>query len=416
MSALRWRRLPRMIVCLLVFFPGIGAAQVWNPVSSIGRAAVSALLEHEGVLYAAAWERVYRSTDSGMNWDPPRAVPPLTNPTNMTSLAAAGDAVFAGNMIDGVYRSLDQGATWTRFNDGLSGAALRVFTITVRGDSVYAGTDGAGVYVRDVAGTHPWHPFNHGLGWYSVNALTTFDDRLCAQISGFFFSRRVDAPAWDSTPWNEFDSQTDAKQLHAHGGRIFAGVPRGLLRWDGTAPKWESVNVAPASNRHGAAFASLGDTLLAVMQVSIGWHHIAASIDGGTQWTLRDESQGEVHALLAHHGTLWSGRTDGLWMRPLGAPAATEPVPETGGYVLDPPFPQPTSDAASITMHLPHAARVSLHVHDGLGRSVRTVLDGADVDPGVHRVVADLTGLPPGWYAIVLRAPDGVAQRLLLHR
>lgn len=403
-----------MLVLSFLLLHGTALSQIWTPAPQVGRTTVSALLAHEGVLYAGAWDHIYRSLDSGKSWDPPRDFPPLGAEPDVSSFAAADAAVFAGTMLDGIYRSTNHGSTWTRFNEGLSGNALRVAHLAVLGDSIYAGTDGAGVYVRDVRGTTPWEPFNDGLGWYTVNSLTEFDGRICAQISEFFF-HRTPTTVWASVPWDASGSQRAAIDLFVHRGRLYAGVPRGIMRWDGHASMWAQLDLSPAPNRHGCNFASIGDSLFAVLQLSLGWHQLVLSGDGGEHWQSIEQTQGEVHALIEFAGTLWSARTDGLWSRPLENTSGVARPSEAAAIRLDPPWPQPASASASLLLHLAREQQVTIRVHDALGRAVRTIEADREYSPGTHRVSADLSRLAPGWYVVRIDTPSGVWLRPLLH-
>jgi hypothetical protein len=71
--------------------------------------------------------------------------------------------LYAGTNGLGVFTSGDLGQTWHAFNDGLVGgivdSQLDVSDLEVLGDSLYAGTFGAGVYVRTLAGVGTWHHF-----------------------------------------------------------------------------------------------------------------------------------------------------------------------------------------------------------------------------------------------------------------
>lgn len=387
-------------------------AQIWTPVPEIGRDVVYALLAHRGVLHAATGAVIYRSTDSGKTWALPIAYPKTDTPPEYTSFLAAGDLLFAGTVYDGVYRSEDRGETWTRFG---AGHPDRVAGLALRGDSIYAITDDAGIHVRDIGGQHAWNSYNEGLGWMGGALITTFEDRLVATLSEFTFVRGPGDNAWRSLPWDAEGNQKFASAMHVHGSLLFAGTATGVKRWNGTDPTWQQLDVSPAPNRRAKALTSVGDRVFAVLQPNPARHLIVASDDEGERWTIIDDTQGEVLAFTAEHGMFWSARADGLWYRPLDAPSGLAPLPGSVEVRLEPPYPQPASSIASLQFHLERGQRVTLRVHDALGRVVRSLADGSQYSPGTHHLAVDLTGLAPGWYAVRLETPSGVRLQPLLH-
>ncbi len=130
----------------------------------------------------------------------------------------------------------------------------------------------------------------------------------------------------------------------------------------------------------------------------------------------------------------------GIWA--LAAPAATSVDPYRGaeggdvqessadGTVLDAPrgdavhaftlsqnAPNPIilsrASVASIDFTLAKAGAVLLTVHDMLGRTVRTLVDG-ERDRGMHRAMVSAAGLPPGAYVYRLSSAGRMLTRTLL--
>lgn len=401
----------------LVFVAGllnIATAQVWTPVPEIGREPVNDLFEHEGILYAATIRIVYRSSDGGRSWTAAEDFPRVDPHADVTSLAENDGRLFAGTAVDGVYASTDGGQRWERFSDGLGGTSRRVFDLTVRRDTLFATTDGDGVWARDLRSSAPWRPFNNGLGWTGGWKILTHGDLLCALVTGYTFLQREGE--WYSLWWNEFGSQQSAFALHVHDGMLFGGTFTGMYRWNGQDERWTLLSLAPAPSRGVSAFASHEGRLFASLQLAVERHMIVESTDNGDSWTLRDDTQGEVHALHVAGGMLWSARTDGLWFRPLDAPASLPGPPVPAGVRLHPPYPQPATSIAVFSFELEQSEPVVLHILDALGRTVATLIDGAHLPPGPHRAAHDLSRLAPGCYALRLQTPTGVATRLLLRR
>ncbi|QXD17292.1 T9SS type A sorting domain-containing protein [Rhodocaloribacter litoris] len=80
------------------------------------------------------------------------------------------------------------------------------------------------------------------------------------------------------------------------------------------------------------------------------------------------------------------------------------PSPEApGGTRLLPAYPSPATTRAVIPFTLAVPAHVRLRVHDLLGRTVATLVDGAR-PAGRHEAALDVAGLPAGVYVYTLTA------------
>lgn len=133
--------------------------------NGLGNRNVTALAIDPGagyLLYAGTPTGVYRSVDGGENWE----VAGLTG-VRIECLAVnprLPDEVLAGTSSHGVWRSINQGRTWTRVNEGLP--TMRILDIVIRDQATptaFIGTE-EGVYRRAayLAGS-AWTAINSGL-------------------------------------------------------------------------------------------------------------------------------------------------------------------------------------------------------------------------------------------------------------
>lgn len=357
-------RRTRLIAALLLLslVPLLSAQVVWTPVQEIGRTTVTELLAHHGVRYAWTAEVVYWSDDGGVTWYRPGRFPKTEFRPEVAKLYAADGRILAGTVLNGVYVSSDRGKNRAEYSDGLSVDARRVYDLAARGDMLYAATDGAAIWERDLRGTTPWQPFNEGLRWVGSSDIPTYRNTLATIIIREFCYTQ-DAGAWHLLPWNEMGYQKSTRVLHAHGPYLFAGTTTGLSRWDGEAPAWERRTNAPAPTRPVSALCSTGDTLLAVAQLTLGRHLLIASADAGENRTMLDDTQGEVHTVTAGGGKYGTART-----------------------------------------------------HDALGRVLFSLAEASPYGAGVHSVAADLRTISPGWYIVRPGSGTRVVSCPLLHR
>ncbi|MCZ7557020.1 MAG: hypothetical protein M5R41_11535 [Bacteroidia bacterium] len=126
---------------------------------------VNALAVSGSTIYAGGAGAIHRSSDLGTTWT--EVSTGLTN-TNVRSLCIKDSYVFAGTAA-GVFRADHSGGSWTSVsNNALSGEM--VFSLTVSGNFVVAGTWKGGIYRSNNYGGS-WNKTNTGLTHLSVRAL-----------------------------------------------------------------------------------------------------------------------------------------------------------------------------------------------------------------------------------------------------
>ena len=134
---------------------GRGLPSQLRPVGRQGREAQSALLAvpgSAGSVWLQAGDRLFRSTDFGSNFVPASGV------LRVELYGLGKNAVFAVGTLDGVrgvWRSVDDGQTWSRIDDDDHrwGGRYRVVSGDPRREGrVYLGTDGRGVFYGDPRG------------------------------------------------------------------------------------------------------------------------------------------------------------------------------------------------------------------------------------------------------------------------
>lgn len=146
-----------------------GQTDFWEPVKGPLAGQVLALaVDRNEVIFAGTNVGVARSVDNGDSWEfdlPGRAVLAL----------AINDAghIFAGTIGRGVYRSTDQGETWSEVNNGLT--MPLVLALIINSDQhLFAGTYFGGVF-RSTDNGDSWEETNIGLNAPSIAALAIND-------------------------------------------------------------------------------------------------------------------------------------------------------------------------------------------------------------------------------------------------
>jgi photosystem II stability/assembly factor-like uncharacterized protein len=94
----------------------------------------------------------YRSTDNGGHWTALEVGSPAVPLTCVVVNPKHPNVVYAGSFGRGVLRSTNGGETWNPFNNGLPTNFVQTLAPSHDGTRVYAGTEGLGLYVVEIAG------------------------------------------------------------------------------------------------------------------------------------------------------------------------------------------------------------------------------------------------------------------------
>jgi hypothetical protein len=148
----------------------------WNNVIVSG--AVNAFAVLGSNIFAGRYNGVLISTNNGSSWNPTAAS--IIYP--VFSLAVKGSTVFAGTQGGGIYYSTNNGVAWVQTLNGET-----VYSLAVNGGNVIAGTFDGGVYIST----------NDGVSWVQRNEGLT--DRLINSLfidSGYLYAGTGGASVW----------------------------------------------------------------------------------------------------------------------------------------------------------------------------------------------------------------------------
>ncbi len=96
---------------------------------------------------------LYRSTDGGTSWQPSSAgMNPEAVVSDIVFDPMDPNVMFTTDRMSGVYRSTNGGTTWHAVNQGLRNRDVTTLAISSDGKTLYAGTEGEGVFRLDLTG------------------------------------------------------------------------------------------------------------------------------------------------------------------------------------------------------------------------------------------------------------------------
>lgn len=120
---------------------------------------VYSLYNHNGVMYAGAFNALYKSTDLGLTWtNSYTGIYPGAVISGITSLG--NDLYAVDNYTNGIYKSTNNGASWFNVNNGLP-SIIKFNAIIAFNGILYAASD-YGIYRSTDNGSN-WADYNSGL-------------------------------------------------------------------------------------------------------------------------------------------------------------------------------------------------------------------------------------------------------------
>jgi uncharacterized protein (TIGR03437 family) len=245
------------------------AARLWRQIGPEG-AQVNVLLANNNTLYAAtSGDGVYRSTDNGQTWTPSLGIGAYFT----LALAAVGDNLFAGVNFGQIFISTDGGETWEFTNTGGNGPDIRDFAAV--GANLFAATDGGGVLVSTNGGRSWTKAANAGLSNQKVFALAVIGANLFAGTAGGVFRSADNAQTW--TAVNSGLTISNVRALAVSGARLLAGTAVG----NGPNEVFVSENNGDTWRVFGNGLTGLGTSGTAVEKLVVDGDRLLATASGG---------------------------------------------------------------------------------------------------------------------------------------
>jgi formylglycine-generating enzyme required for sulfatase activity/photosystem II stability/assembly factor-like uncharacterized protein len=255
------------LVLILALYCSVASAQ-WVQTNGPGGGYIWALAVCDGNVFAAAGG-VYRSTDNGITWTE------MNSDLGVYCLAAVGSNLFAGTD-GGVYLSTDDGVSWTV--KGLTSSS-HIYSLAVIGTTLFAGSFGHVYRSTDNGAT--WTGGQNGLPYNDILELAANESSLFAGLSGHGIFRSTDqGESWAQLS-NGIPTDQSVFSLAFNGGYIFAGVAgHGVYRSIDNGISWASANVGMSDYVEVDALAANGPSLFAGT-----WGGVFVSTNCGTSWT-----------------------------------------------------------------------------------------------------------------------------------
>jgi len=363
--------------------------------------------ESVGNLYVAGTGGVFRSTDNGTSWT-------VRNSNSLNaaviSMAIINKNLFAGTIDQGVFLSTNNGGNWTTINTGLP-ANTSVSSFVVRGANLFAGTNGHGVFKSSDDGAS-WTSSNGNWPNSNIRALATIGTNLFAGTEQDGILQSSD----EGKNWTQVNTGlpkylTPFVAVIASGQNLFASTydtlfgpfqdKYGVFLSTNNGANWSTVNTGLTDSTDVNSFAVSGSNLFAGSYDG----HVFLTTNNGTNWTAVDSGlvweAGSVYSLIMSGTNIFAEASE-VWRRPLsdfGNSSVTNIIPSTNSLTN---FPNPFSQSTSIKFSTSDHSLAQVSIHNLLGSEVARLFSG-ELEGGEHSFNWDAQGMGAGMYVALVK-------------
>ncbi|RKU15474.1 hypothetical protein C6500_20025 [Candidatus Poribacteria bacterium] len=172
---------------------------------------------------------LFRSDDEGDSWT---RITSKEMVHTVEALTAFGTTLYASTFGGGVFRSEDKGDSWITVNDGLTDLTVSAL-LAVSEDTVFVGTlDGGGIF-RTTDGGNSWVEANTGLMNTPVSELAVIENTIYAGIGHRLLYSVDGGESWQPVKTPPMPIEYHFSALSVSGGKLYIAATRFAPRSQG---------------------------------------------------------------------------------------------------------------------------------------------------------------------------------------
>lgn len=223
-----------LLIAVLFLFSNINAQ--WQKTNGPYGAYIRCTVVNGTTVFAGGqYSQLYKSTDNGLTWSNVNL--PINGPAIM-SLAASGNNIYAGTIGSGILLSTDNGTNWSKIS-GVT-ATNTIYSLAASGSKIFAGADNSKIFLSTDNGIN-WTLVNSGLpSNATIWAISILGSKVFAGTSEGVYLSTNDGASWTSV--NSGISNTYIRKLVNDGTNIYAGCNSDLYKSTDYGTSWVSLN------------------------------------------------------------------------------------------------------------------------------------------------------------------------------
>jgi len=374
-------------------------------------------------------------------------------------IVTSNDHLFAVNRDSGIFRSTNNGTTWTAVNSGITNLDIRALVVNVDG-SIYAGGDGV---FRSTNNGSLWISVKTGLQYYVYDLAVNSSGHLFAASGGSVGSGGVYQSTNSGVNWTNIGlKDTNVWRIavtssgHLFAGASFGGPAWGIFRSTNNGTDWVAVNNGLVANCivntivsrpngdlytivdcNGELYRSTnnGDNWDLIKHEGVsavlrslafnsnghifggsGGNRVIRSTDNGSNWTTFGTMQKTIPSMAVNSaGILFAGTyADGVF-RTVQTTLGVKQIELQSQFALElkQNYPNPFNPATTIEYNLSKSSFVKLVIFNMLGQEVQTLVHGVKLSGG-HKVEFYANNLPSGVYLCQIQSNGFTRAKTLL--
>ncbi|NWF88124.1 MAG: hypothetical protein HXY50_01545, partial [Ignavibacteriaceae bacterium] len=286
----------------------------WNLVENLPVSEYSTVYEFNDTLYAGTGNRLYISADSGNTWNPSAVIKEEVD--FISTILKVDNTIFVGTYAHGVFKSTNNGVSWTTFNNGLTGI-IDIEELVQRGDSIYAGTIGSSIYAARIDG-NAWSPFNNNIPMNiagNVFALYNFNGRLItgSGANANIYYNDAGSTNWTEVPFTKFSSLgTSMNSIISKGSILYGTGSQGIYSSTDGGLTWLQFDPGFSFVENGSLQIYYNTVIAMIARISGTYYY--SSSNNLTQWNLFEYQPGVfTYNFAILNNKIFASRFDGLY-------------------------------------------------------------------------------------------------------